>query len=175
MVRIEEVLEEDDGRQRQQQMSEAMDVDPPADTTGEAPPTAAEEDEDEEQITDLLDLLSQSEDDALPPTAKIPLLTSILTESGPPDVDGDGDGDGGGEPRYGPKASSVKERAIYGLARSYCGTGRYDEVVTLLTGDVCRGFFDHATKAKCAKVVRAVLDVVCGLAPEQLDMVSSCS
>jgi len=141
-----------------------MDVDPPAET-GKAPetvPAAAEDDEDEEQITDLLDLLSQSEDDALPPTAKIPLLTSILTESGPPDGDG--------EARYGPKASSVKERAVYGLARSYCATGRYDEVVALLTGDVCRGFFDNATKAKCAKVVRAVLDVVCGLAPEQLDM-----
>lgn len=43
-------------------------------------------------------------------------------------------------------------------------------MVSLLTGDTCRGFFDNATKAKCAKVVRAVLDIVCSLAPDQLEM-----
>ena len=146
-----------------------MDVDPPK--AEEAAPAEAEksaaaaaatpeqEEDDEEPITDLLDLLDQADSSTLSSTAKIPLLTSILTES---------------QNRYGPKASSAKERAIYGLARAYCGAEQYDQVVQLLTGDTCRGFFDNATKAKCAKVVRAVLDIVCGLAPEQLDMVSAC-
>jgi hypothetical protein len=136
-------------------MVEAMDVDPPKEGEKDAAPVPG--DDDEEQIADLLDLLDQSEEDTLSSSDRIPLLSSILTES---------------QNRYGPKASGAKERAIYGLARAYCGSAQYDEVVNLLTGDTCRGFFDNATKAKCAKVVRAVLDIVCGLAPEQLEMVS---
>jgi 26S proteasome regulatory subunit N6 len=45
-------------------------------------------------------------------------------------------------------------------------------VVNLLTGSTCAPFFAHATKAKTAKVVRAVLDAVCALAPEAYDMQS---
>ena len=139
-------------------MAEAMDVDPPKEgEKGGAEGTTPTPDEDEEQISDLLDLLDQSEETTLASSDRIPLLSSILTES---------------QNRYGPKASGVKERAIYGLARAYCGSAQYDEVVSLLTGDTCRGFFDNATKAKCAKVVRAVLDIVCSLAPDQLEMVS---
>ena len=140
-------------------MTEAMDVDPPkeGEKSGAEGTTPTTPDEDEEQISDLLDLLDQSEETTLASSDRIPLLSSILTES---------------QNRYGPKASGVKERAIYGLARAYCGSAQYDEVVSLLTGDTCRGFFDNATKAKCAKVVRAVLDIVCGLAPDQLEMVS---
>ena len=140
-------------------MAEAMDVDPPkeGEKGGAEGTTPTTPDEDEEQISDLLDLLDQSEETTLASSDRIPLLSSILTES---------------QNRYGPKASGVKERAIYGLARAYCGSAQYDEVVSLLTGDTCRGFFDNATKAKCAKVVRAVLDIVCSLAPDQLEMVS---
>lgn len=138
-------------------MAEAMDVDPPkeGEKGGAEGTTPTTPDEDEEQISDLLDLLDQSEETTLASSDRIPLLSSILTES---------------QNRYGPKASGVKERAIYGLARAYCGSAQYDEVVSLLTGDTCRGFFDNATKAKCAKVVRAVLDIVCSLAPDQLEM-----
>mmetsp|Transcript_2181 Transcript_2181/g.5797 ORF Transcript_2181/g.5797 Transcript_2181/m.5797 type:complete len:221 (+) Transcript_2181:120-782(+) len=143
---------------------DAMEVDatPPPEAEAQPKPTeeTLEEDEEEEKVSDLVELLESTEDDTLSAEAQIPILSSILTEP---------------EKRYGPKATSVKERSIYALARSYCASERYDDVVDLLTGDVCRGFFDNVTKAKCAKVVRAVLDVVCSLAPEQLDMVSSAS
>jgi hypothetical protein len=42
----------------------------------------------------------------------------------------------------------------------------------MLTGQACTSFFYHITKTKCAKVVRGVLDLVCALAPEELEMVS---
>jgi len=138
--------------------AEAMEVDATSPAETEAPPKTSEEESDEEEeekVSDLVELLESTDDENLSAEAKIPILSSILTEP---------------EKRFGPKATSVKERSIYALARSYCASARYDDVVDLLTGDVCRDFFDNVTKAKCAKVVRAVLDVVCSLAPEQLDM-----
>ena len=143
-------------------MSEAMEVDPPAPPkAGESAPPAAtpQQDSEEEDVSDLVELLESADEDAgLAPEARIPVLASILADPAG---------------RTGPKATSVKERAVYGLARAYCGAGRDKDVVGLLTGDVCRPFFDSVTKAKCAKVVRAVLDIVCALAPEQLEMVSA--
>lgn len=47
---------------------------------------------------------------------------------------------------------------------------QFGEVMNLLTGDICRPFFENVTKAKCAKVVRAVLDIICALAPNELSM-----
>jgi 26S proteasome regulatory subunit N6 len=142
-------------------MSEAMEVDPPAPPkAGESAPPAAtpQQDSEEEDVSDLVELLESADEDAgLAPEARIPVLASILADPAG---------------RTGPKATSVKERAVYGLARAYCGAGRDKDVVGLLTGDVCRPFFDSVTKAKCAKVVRAVLDIVCALAPEQLEMQS---
>ena len=143
-------------------MSEAMEVDPPAPPkAGESAPPAAtpQQDSEEEDVSDLVELLESADEDAgLAPEARIPVLASVLADPAG---------------RTGPKATSVKERAVYGLARAYCGAGRDKDVVGLLTGDVCRPFFDNVTKAKCAKVVRAVLDIVCALAPEQLEMVSA--
>ena len=113
-------------------------------------------DEDEEDIADLSLLLDNAQDSSsTSPSTTIQTLTSILTEP---------------QNRHGPKASSVKERAIYLLARTHCSMQSYDSVVSLLTGDTCSAFFLNVTKAKCAKVVRAVLDIVCSLAPEELDM-----
>ncbi|KAK1747717.1 coatomer subunit beta, partial [Skeletonema marinoi] len=89
------------------------------------------------------------------PADKIPILTSILNEP---------------KNRYGSTAAALKERAVYALARAYCEDNRHDAVVTLLTGETCAPFFANITKAKTAKVVRAVLDSVCALAPEELDM-----
>mmetsp|Transcript_3816 Transcript_3816/g.5785 ORF Transcript_3816/g.5785 Transcript_3816/m.5785 type:complete len:484 (-) Transcript_3816:69-1520(-) len=140
--------------------SEAMEIDttaPPADRPEESkvPDNIDEEETEEEQCADLLELLESTDDDAVSAETKIQTLSSILTEP---------------QNRYGPTASSIKERAIYGLARAYCNSGKYDSVVDLLTGSDCSAFFENVTKAKCAKVVRAVLDVVCTLAPDQLDM-----
>ena len=123
------------------------------------PPTAAEEN-DTEDCSDLADLLESVDDVATngekkSASDKIAILTSILSEpSG----------------RYGPSACAIKERAVYALARAYCVDDKHDEVVTLLTGSTCAPFFANVTKAKTAKVVRAVLDAVCNLAPDELDM-----
>ena len=112
--------------------------------------------DDEEDIADLAELLTNVEDDDMSSTeSKIEILVSIVDEP---------------RNRFGPKASSIKERAIYALARNYCDSSQYQEVVNLLTGTTCAAFFTTVTKAKCAKVVRAVLDIICSLAPNELDM-----
>lgn len=117
------------------------------------PPVEPMVEEDEEPVTDLVELLESAED--LEAAEQISVLSSILLET---------------EGRYGPKATSVKERAVYAVTRAYCAAGKHVEVVNLLTGDVCTGFFENVTKAKCAKVVRAVLDIVCAVAPKELEM-----
>jgi len=131
---------------------EAMEVETAPSTS---PSTSPMQDE-EEDVADLTELLTTVEEDTTSSEAdKIVNLTSILTEP---------------QNRFGPKASSIKERAIYALARAYCASSQYTEVVSLLTGPTCSAFFNNVTKAKCAKVVRAVLDMVCTLAPGELDM-----
>lgn len=140
---------------------ESMDVDSAVPSGGDTPmppPKAAEPiqpEEEEEDCSDLSDLLESINDASMTPSAKIPVLTSVLNDPAE---------------RFGPKASAIKERAVYALARAYCEDNRHDEVVTLLTGAACAPFFANITKAKCAKVVRAVLDAVCALAPDKLDM-----
>jgi len=126
----------------------SMEVEP---TSTKTVPLVNIEVDTEESCNDLADLLESSEEESFP----IPILSSILLEP---------------QNRYGPTSTSIKERAVYALARAYCAAGDYDEVVNLLTGPTCRGFFENVTKAKCAKVVRGVLDAVCALAPDQLDM-----
>jgi len=132
-----------------------MEIDTPVSEKPETKNEDNEEETEEEQCADLLNLLESTDDTSITPETKIQTLSSILTEP---------------QNRYGPTASSIKERAVYGLARAYCESGKYDSVVDLLTGKDCSAFFENVTKAKCAKVVRAVLDVVCSLAPDQLDM-----
>ena len=132
-------------------MAEQMDTD----STTAPPPEPIKPEDEEEDTTDLSDLLESTNDASLTASAKIPILTSILNEP---------------SNRYGPAASAIKERAVYALTRAYCEDNRHDEVVSLLTGATCSAFFANVTKAKCAKVVRAVLDQVCALAPEELEM-----
>ena len=120
-------------------------------------PRAEPMDDEEEDCSDLAEMLESTNDANKSAADKIPILTSLLNEP---------------LSRYGPKASALKERAVYALARAYCEDNRHDEVVTLLTGTTCANFFANVTKAKTAKVVRAVLDAVCALAPDQLDMQS---
>jgi hypothetical protein len=127
----------------------------------EATPKVEEEeeddkDEDEEELcSDLIQLMDEAKQAGT--EEKVQILFSILLED---------------KNRYGPKASSIKEEAVYELARSYCAAQKYQDIVSMLTGQACTSFFDHITKAKCAKVVRGVLDLVCALAPEELEMVS---
>mmetsp|Transcript_53322 Transcript_53322/g.79236 ORF Transcript_53322/g.79236 Transcript_53322/m.79236 type:complete len:488 (+) Transcript_53322:73-1536(+) len=139
--------------------SDAMDVEPTpsqsAKTETKTDTLATNEVDDEEECNDLTKLMDEATLLEKNPQQAIPLLSSILLEP---------------RRRYGPTASSIKESAVYALARSYCASGQYDEIVNLLTGPICGTFFDNVTKAKCAKVVRAVLDAVCSLAPKELDM-----
>ena len=128
---------------------DAMEIDT---TTAQVETDNADVDE-EEACSDLLDLLESAEVNSSP----IPILSSILTEP---------------HNRYGSTATGIKERAIYALSRAYCAAGKYDEVVNFLTGSTCGAFFENVTKAKCAKVVRGVLDAVCAFSPNELDMVS---
>ena len=143
-----------------------MEVETSTSNTGEAVSAAQsteplkpvdDEEDDEEQVSDLRDLLESVEEEEGSKSAseKVSTLSSILTEP---------------QNRYGPKASSIKERAIYALTRTYCSSAQYNNVVNLLTGNICKGFFNSVTKAKCAKVVRAVLEIICSLAPNQLEM-----
>ena len=128
-----------------------MEVDQP--TVAATPPAVEDEEEDCTDLAELLDSINEKESAG----DKIPGLTALLNEP---------------SNRYGPTASALKERAVYSLARAYCEDNCHDEVVTLLTGKTCATFFENITKAKTAKVVRAVLDAVCSLAPDQLDMQS---
>jgi len=120
-------------------------------------PAVVVEDEDVEDIETLLDQVVQEQQQQGQDNDKkesIELLSQILLEP---------------RNRYGPRASSIKERSIYLLARTHCTLGHHDEVVSLLTGSTCAPFFHHVTKAKFAKVVRTVLDIVCDLLPRELD------
>lgn len=135
---------------------QSMEVDAPAQEptiTAETTTTTTSND-DEEDIADLTTLF-ESINPSILPSDQIQTLTTILTE---PTV------------RYGPKATALKERSIYSLARVYCTSNQFSTIPSLLTGPTCSPFFTNVTKAKCAKVVRAVLEIICKLAPGELDM-----
>ncbi|KAL3907165.1 MAG: hypothetical protein SGILL_008982 [Bacillariaceae sp.] len=105
------------------------------------------EDEDEEDVEDLLDLVDNAK---VGTVDSIPILKQVIES-----------------PKSGPKATQIKERAVYDLTRAYCGQHQYSEIVNFLETST---FFQKVTKAKCAKVVRQILDIVCSLAPEAYDM-----
>mmetsp|Transcript_16238 Transcript_16238/g.37402 ORF Transcript_16238/g.37402 Transcript_16238/m.37402 type:complete len:472 (+) Transcript_16238:301-1716(+) len=103
--------------------------------------------EDEEDIEDLLDLMDNAKVES---NDTISLLKQV-TES----------------TKTGPKATQTKERAVYELTRAFCKQKNYSAVVEFLEAS---SFFGSVNKAKCAKVVRQVLDIVCGLAPDEYGM-----
>jgi hypothetical protein len=111
--------------------------------------TAAAAAETEEDLGNLVELMDDAS--SKPAAGQIPVLQQLLTDT----------------QYYGSKATSLKERAIYDLTRAYCNTHQYKAVVPLLKET---HFFSQVTKAKCARVVRAVLDMVCLEAPQQLEM-----
>lgn len=134
---------------------DAMEVDPAPEENKEETKPVDDDDEEEEDIADLVDLLESSEETTKSAADRIPILSSLLMEP---------------KKLFGSKATSLKERAVYSLTRSYCETQQYPQVVDVLTGEICHDFFANITKAKCAKVVRQVLDIVCSLAPNELVM-----
>mmetsp|Transcript_41300 Transcript_41300/g.98896 ORF Transcript_41300/g.98896 Transcript_41300/m.98896 type:complete len:486 (-) Transcript_41300:1068-2525(-) len=116
--------------------------------------SAVVEDE-EEDVEDLLDIMDNVKVDGKatdPATAAaaIPLLKQVMES-----------------PKTGPKATQIKERAVYDLTRAYCAQQQFSEIVAFLETS---SFFSVVTKAKCAKVVRQVLDIVCSLAPDEYEM-----
>ena len=118
-----------------------------------------DEDDEEEDIADLQKALDEasklSSDGASEEASKV--LANMLQDT----------------EKTGPKATQVKERAVYDLTRSYCASKQYDAVAAFLTGSTGQVFLSQITKAKTAKVVRQVLDIVCDAAPDQLTMQES--
>lgn len=129
-------------------MTEAMEVDHDEQTN------ALEEEE--EDVTLLEDALKQA--DELPVGAgQIPFFLKVIETSELTSL----------------KASQLKERAVYDLTRAYCAAHQYDQVVEFITGTSGQAFLSTITKAKTAKVVRQLLDIVCTAAPEAHKMQES--
>ena len=138
-----------------------MDVDePPTTTAGMNTTTTDEEDRGLEEEEEDVSALEQTLEDAaaLPVGAsQIPLFKQVIETT---DLTGS-------------KATQLKERAMYDITRAYCSAHMYEEVVAFLTGSTGQAFLSTITKAKTAKVVRQVLDIVCTAAPEALIMQES--
>lgn len=100
------------------------------------------EEVEEEDVGDLPDKLEQAS--SATGKAQVKLLMEVI-----------------GDDRTGPKATQFKERAVYDLTRSYCRSKQFTQVVEFLTGAAGQSFLSSLTKAKTAKVVRQVLDIVC--------------
>jgi len=118
--------------------------------------SAVVEDEEEEDVSDWIEALDAAA--AMPMgSSQIPILLPIVEN----------------QERTGTAATQLKERAVYSLTRAYCAAKEYDAVVEFLTGETGQAFLKHITKAKTAKVVRQMLDIVCTTAPDQLVMQES--
>lgn len=128
-------------------MTDEMEVEPSTHVDEEAGKHDADviEDNDDEDVEDLLDWIDNAK------VANTILLLQQVMES----------------PKSGPKAIQIKERAVYDLTRAYCADQQYSAIVQFLEESA---FFREVTKAKCAKVVRQVLDIVISLAPKAYDM-----
>jgi len=109
----------------------------------------------DEEVQDLADLMDEaSRVSKIDVKKQISLLKDVLNDP---------------KERFTPPAVTIKEGAIYALTRALCSIQEYEQVVQLITGDF-QVFLDTITKAKCAKLVRQVLDIVCSLAPDELKM-----
>jgi 26S proteasome regulatory subunit N6 len=128
-------------------MTDAMEVEDASHVEEEAEKHNADviEDDDDEDVEDLLDWMDKAK-----VSHTITLLEQVMDS-----------------PKIGPKATQIKERAVYDLTRAYCANQDYTAIVQFLEKST---FFSVVTKAKCAKVVRQVLDIVCSLAPQAYDM-----
>jgi len=131
-----------------------MDVDPPKKEEEKTSKMEVDgDDDDDEDISTLLDMVDDASSASSSVETKIDLLQKVLRD----------------KTYVGPKAVALKERAMYDLTRVYCKNRMYDFIVPLLKEEAS-SFLSLITKAKMAKVVRAVLDTVCSLAPTEYDM-----
>lgn len=140
---------------------DAMEVDEPTGPTA-AMNTTTTDDEDralEEEDEDVSAMEQALEDAAALPVgaSQIPLFKQVIETTH----------------LTGSKATQLKERAMYDITRAYCAAHMYEEIVTFLTGSTGQAFLSTITKAKTAKVVRQVLDIVCTAAPDALIMQES--
>ena len=122
-----------------------MEIDEPQ-PTPEVENTNTRDDDDDEDVEDLLDLMDSAKVES---NDTISILLKVMDS-----------------PKDGPKAISIQERAVYELTRAYISKKQLEAIVTFLQSSK---FFTTVTKAKCAKVVRQVLDLVCTLAPTELE------
>ena len=112
------------------------------------------EDEDEEDVEDLLDLLDQAKVASLADDKKIALYEQVLQSD-----------------KNGPKAIPLKERSVYDLVRVYCSSSATNTTETIVSFLKSSPFLNNVvTKAKCAKIVRQVLEIVASLAPQDYDL-----
>mmetsp|Transcript_17513 Transcript_17513/g.29535 ORF Transcript_17513/g.29535 Transcript_17513/m.29535 type:complete len:512 (-) Transcript_17513:111-1646(-) len=118
----------------------------------EVPTQQEQEEEEDEYLTsfEALDSLSPEE-----LTSKISDFQTLLQN-----------------PRYDEKAVKIKEQCIYKLARLYTEGKRFEDVMALLKSN--NEFFSMIPKAKTAKIVRSILNIVSTI-PDSLDVqVSLC-
>jgi 26S proteasome regulatory subunit N6 len=135
-----------------------MDVDPSASAAANLHNSNVVEEIEEEDVSDLLDQLELATN-TKNSVDKIPILLSVIQNV----------------EKTGTEAVQLKERAVYNLTRAYCDPAvkQYEQVVEFLTGETGKYFLSHITKAKTAKVVRQVLDIVVAAAPLELTMQES--
>ncbi|KAL3942153.1 MAG: hypothetical protein SGBAC_003615 [Bacillariaceae sp.] len=128
-------------------MVDAMEVEESSHAAEEADKHDADviEDEEDEDVEDLLDWMNDAK-----VGDTVELLTKVMES-----------------PKSGPKATQLKEKGVYELTRAYCAQKEYSAIVGFLETSA---FFRVVTKAKCAKVVRQVLDIVVSLAPTAYGM-----
>jgi 26S proteasome regulatory subunit N6 len=100
-----------------------------------------DDEEEEEDVSDLETAFEEAEDVAA--IARIPLMLSIIQTM----------------EKTGPLATQIKERAVYAVVRAYCETGNSAAVTTFLRDN--EAFLSTISKAKTAKLVRQILDIVC--------------
>ena len=110
-------------------------------------------DEEEEDISELEKLVEDAMELEVG-SKQIPILLKVIQDT----------------EKLSAKALSLKERAVYDLTRAYCASQTYNEVVNFLTGEQGKQFLSQITKAKTAKVVRQVLDIVCTAATDQMQV-----
>ena len=115
----------------------------------------AEKVEDEDDSGDLAEELTSAEDTSKPIAARREALTAIIAE----------------KDRFSIYVVRVKEAAVYSLARNLCEGKDFAMILPFVTV-TCSHFFDSITKAKVAKIVRQVLDIVSVEAPGEHKMLA---
>ncbi|GMI30791.1 hypothetical protein TrRE_jg2243 [Triparma retinervis] len=133
-------------------MPDSMEVDP--NPTPPPPPVPAVVEEEDDSV-DLADALASAEDKSTSIQNRRKSLTEIVTEP----------------ERFSLFCVRVKESAVYALARNFCEGSDYTEILSFVT-TTCGTFFDNINKAKVAKIVRQVLDIVSLEAPNEHEMLA---